>query len=57
MHYPYLVCILFSMPSLHLFTFLKVLFLYFFDVTVRPKPKKNILSVTTTPELEMALTV
>ena len=34
MHYPYLVCILFGMPSLHLFTFLmdffKVLFLYFF---------------------------
>ena len=22
MHYPYLVCILFGMPSLHLFTFL-----------------------------------
>ena len=27
------------------------------SVTVRPKPKKNISSVTTTPELETALTV
>ena len=27
------------------------------SVTVRPKPKKNISSVTTTPELEAALTV
>ena len=26
MHYPYLVCILFSMPSLHLFTFFLVLY-------------------------------
>ena len=35
MHHPYLVCILFGMPSLHLFTFLMFfifLFLYFFDV-------------------------
>ena len=58
MHHPYLVCILFGMPSLHLFTFFNVLFLYFFDVnlsidsgsmisvTVRPKPKKNVSSVT-----------
>ena len=41
--------------------FFLVLFLSFFDVNlsyaVRPKPKKNISSVTTTPELEMALTV
>ena len=26
MHHPYLVCILFGMPSLHLFTFLMFLF-------------------------------
>ena len=42
MHYPYLVRILFGMPSLHLFTFLmffKSYFCTFFDVTVRPKPK------------------
>ena len=36
--YAYLVCIIYGMPSLHLFTFL-MFFLYFF---VRPKPKMNI---------------
>ena len=60
MHYPYLVCILFGMSFLHLFTSLKscvsVHFLMLISVTVRPKPK-NILSVTTTPELETVLTV
>ena len=40
----YLVCILFGMPSQPIY------------VTVRPKPKKNISSVTTTPKLETALT-
>ena len=50
-------------PSLHLFTFLMFFkscfctFLMLISVTVRPKPKKNISSVTTTPELETALTV
>ena len=60
MHYPNLVCILFGMPSLHLFTFFKscfCTFLMLISVTVRPKPKKNISIVTTTPELETALTV
>ena len=62
MHYSYLVCILFGMPSLHLFTFLMFkscfcTFLMLISVTVRPMPKKNISSVTTTPELETALTV
>ena len=57
MRYPYLVCILFGMPSLHLFTFFMFFkscfctFLKLISVTVRPKPKKNISSVTTTPEL------
>ena len=32
-------------------------FLMLISVTVRPKPKKNTSSVTTTPELETALTV
>ena len=32
-------------------------FLMLISVTVRPKPKKNISIVTTTPELETALTV
>ena len=41
-HHPFLVCILFGMPSLHL---------YFFDV--RPKPKNS--SFTTTLELKTAL--
>ena len=71
MHHPYLVCILFGMPSLHLFTFLMFfifLFLYFFDVSLKLnvnlsysyRAKKSILSsvqVTTTPELETALIV
>ena len=38
MHHPYLVCILFGMPSLHLLTFLmffNFLFLYFFDVNLK----------------------
>ena len=60
-HYPYLICVLFGMPSLHLLTFfLKscfCTFLMLISITVRPKPKKNISSVTTTPELETALTV
>ena len=34
MHHPYLVCILFGMPSLHLFTFLMIVFLYFFGVNL-----------------------
>ena len=53
MRYPYLVCLLFGMPSLHLFAFLSLVSVLF-SVTVRPKP---ISSVITTPELEMALTV
>ena len=32
MHHPYLVCILFGMPSLHLFTFL--MFFYFLVITL-----------------------
>ena len=32
MHHPYLVCILFGMPSLHLFTFL--MFLYSLGMTI-----------------------
>ena len=54
-----LVCILFGMPSLHIFTFLmffKSCFCTFFLSYSQPKPK-NISSVTTTPELETALTV
>ena len=57
MHYPYLVCLLFGMPPLHLFTFLMFFkscfctFLMLISVTVRPKPKKNISSLTATPEL------
>ena len=38
MHHPYLVCILFDMPSLDLFTLLMFfifLFLYFFDVNLK----------------------
>ena len=56
-----------SLPCLHVGTFwhaiatsfylVSVLFLMLISVTVRPKPKKNISSVTTTPELETALTV
>ena len=60
LHYPYFVCILFGMPSLHLLMFLKSYFCPFLmlnSVTVRPKPKKNISSVTTTPELGTVLTV
>ena len=64
---PYLVCILFGMPSLHLHTFLLFFkscfdtFLMLISVTVRPKPKKNISFKCnhnpTTPELETALTI
>ena len=60
LYHPYLVCILFGMPSLHPFTFLmflKVLFLCFISVTVRPKHKNNISSITTTPKLKTALTI
>ena len=62
-----------SLPCLHTFwhaiptsfyifnvfflSLVSVLFLMLISVTVRPKPKKNISSVTTTPELEAALTV
>ena len=44
MHHPYLVCVRFGMPSLHLFTFVYFLFLCFLmviPVTVRPKPEKT----------------
>ena len=61
MHPPYLVRILFGMPSLHLFTFLMFFiscfytFLVLTSVTATPRSKKSILSsvwVTTTPEFE-----
>ena len=58
MHPPYLVRILFGMPSLHLFTFLmfflflvSILFLVLISVTATPK-SKNSVWVTTTPEFE-----
>ena len=41
-------------PSLHVFI---LSFLSFFDVTIRSKPKKNISTVTTTLNFEIALTV
>ena len=47
MHHPYLVCMLFGMPSLHLFTFLMFLFSCFYtfliSVTATPNSKKGIL--------------
>ena len=33
MHHPYLVCILFGMPSLHLFTFLMFFYFFLFSCT------------------------
>ena len=72
MHHPYLVCILFGMPSLHLFTFLMLLFSCFYTflmlvsnlmlISATARAKKSILSsvqlqVTTTPELETTLIV
>ena len=52
MHHPYLVCILFGVPFLHLFTFIYLYsFLVLISVTARPKSKKSVVSsvrVTTT---------
>ena len=48
LHSPYLVRILFGMPSLHLFTFLmflflvSILFLVLISVTATPKSKKSV---------------
>ena len=36
MHHPYLVCILFGMPSLHLFTFL-MFFIFLFIILIAQK--------------------
>ena len=62
MHHPYLVCTLFGMPSLHLFTFLMFfifLFLHFFDVNLKIEEYLSLSVATeyTTPELETALIV
>ena len=67
LHYythPYLVCILFGMPSLHPFTFSMFFkscfctFLMLISVTVTPKPKNiSFKCNSTTPELEIALTI
>jgi len=69
-HHPYLVCILFGMPSLHLFTLKGFLFSCFYTflmlisklmlISATARPKKSILSnvqVTITPELQTALIV
>ena len=51
MHHHYLVCIIFGMPSLHLFTFLMFFFLFscfytfLISVTARPNSKKSILLI------------
>ena len=46
MHHPYFVCITFSMPSPHIFTFLMFFFFFFFCVHNKFKAAFTILSVT-----------
>ena len=51
MHYPYLVCILFGMPSLHLFTFLMFFKSFIMMITVTAK---IIITITATTPPMMA---